>query len=129
MISSSSRAARHAGRVASRARGGYRSIGTKHHRWVVPVLRNHVPSVAYSTERILQLKSGKRAEEQPSTLYDPSRETENCGVGLVASLKSVASRRVVEDADEMLVRMSHRGAVGCDPCSGDGAGTFRTPTC
>jgi len=55
-------------------------------------------------------------------VYDPSRETENCGVGLVASLKSVASRKVVEDADEMLIRMSHRGGVGCCPASGDGAG-------
>ena len=49
-------------------------------------------------------------------------EKENCGVGLVASLKSIASRKVVEDADEMLVRMSHRGGVGCCPASGDGAG-------
>ncbi len=57
-------------------------------------------------------------------MYDPSRETENCGVGLVASLKSVASRKVVEDADEMLIRMSHRGGVGCCPASGDGAGEF-----
>ncbi|GMH87718.1 hypothetical protein TrST_g3101 [Triparma strigata] len=57
-----------------------------------------------------------------STLYDGSRETENCGVGLIASLKTVASRRVIEQADEMLVRMSHRGGCGCDPNSGDGAG-------
>lgn len=26
------------------------------------------------------------------------------------------------DANEMLVRMSHRGGVGCCPASGDGAG-------
>ena len=43
-------------------------------------------------------------------------------MGLVASLKSIASRKVVEDADEMLIRMSHRGGVGCCPASGDGAG-------
>ena len=47
-------------------------------------------------------------------------------MGLVASLKSVASRKVVEDADEMLIRMSHRGGVGCCPASGDGAGEFIT---
>jgi len=58
----------------------------------------------------------------PKTMYSADRETENCGVGLVASLKSVPSRRVVEQADEMLVRMSHRGGCGCDPASGDGAG-------
>ena len=55
-------------------------------------------------------------------MYSPSRETENCGVGLVASLKKSPSRRVVSDADDMLRRMSHRGGCGCDPASGDGAG-------
>lgn len=43
---------------------------------------------------------------------------------MVASLKSVASRKVVMDANEMLVRMSHRGGVGCCPASGDGAGEY-----
>jgi len=40
----------------------------------------------------------------------------------VANLKKVASRQIVIDANEMLVRMSHRGASGCEPNSGDGAG-------
>ena len=88
---------------------------------VSALLRGQIPSLNYSTERIVQLKSGKKSDEL-STLYDASRETENCGVGLVASLKSIPSRRVVDDADEMLVRMSHRGGCGCDPASGDGAG-------
>lgn len=77
----------------------------------------------YSTERILQLRTGKGKEEQPRTVYDPKNEKENCGVGLIASLKSVPSREIVEKADEMLVRMAHRGGCGCDPASGDGSGT------
>lgn len=87
-------------------------------------LKSQIPSLFYySTERILSLRTGnKNVESLPKTMYDPTRETENCGVGLVASLKSVASRKVVEDADEMLIRMSHRGGVGCCPASGDGAG-------
>jgi hypothetical protein len=76
----------------------------------------------YTTERILELKTGKKKADQPKVLYDPSRETENCGVGLIASLKSVPSRDIVEKADEMLVRMAHRGGCGCDPASGDGSG-------
>ena len=56
------------------------------------------------------------------SLYNKDSETENCGVGLCASLMKIPSRRVVVDADEMLVRMSHRGGCGCDPNSGDGAG-------
>jgi len=57
-------------------------------------------------------------------LYDAKDEKENCGVGLIANLKSKPSRHVVDVADEMLVRMSHRGGCGCDPASGDGAGEF-----
>jgi len=90
---------------------------------VLNVARNLLPgTLFYTTERILELKTGKRKEFQPKTVYDASHETENCGVGLVASLHSIPSRKVVEDAEEMLVRMSHRGGCGCDPASGDGAG-------
>ena len=31
---------------------------------------------------------------------------------------------MIDQADEMLVRMSHRGGCGCDPNSGDGAGVL-----
>ena len=90
---------------------------------VTSSLRSQVPSLFYSTERIVSLRTGNsNVESHPKTVYDPTRETENCGVGMVASLKSVPSRRVVDDADEMLIRMSHRGGVGCCPVSGDGAG-------
>lgn len=77
-------------------------------------------SVQYSTEQVLKLRGSKLAEKQ--VLYDSNKESENCGVGLIANLKSKPSRHVVEVADEMLVRMSHRGGCGCDPNSGDGAG-------
>lgn len=86
------------------------------------LLRLKIPVSYYTTERILQAKTGLAKADQPKTLYTPSRETENCGVGMVASLKSVASRKIVNEADEMMIRMSHRGGVGCCPASGDGAG-------
>lgn len=41
---------------------------------------------------------------------------------MIASLKKQPSRATVTRAEEMLVRMSHRGGCGCDPKSGDGAG-------
>ena len=55
-------------------------------------------------------------------LYDNKLEKDSCGVGLVAQLKKHASRQIVLDANEMLVRMSHRGGCGCEENSGDGAG-------
>ena len=89
---------------------------------------NLFQSRLYNTEKVIEYKSGLKKEFQPRTLYRAENETENCGVGLVASLKSVPSRKVVEQADEMLVRMSHRGGCGCDPASGDGAGELQLVT-
>lgn len=82
-----------------------------------------LPSVLpYSTEQILQSRDSKIDLETKKVLYDHNNEKDSCGVGLIANLKSKPSRHVVEVADEMLVRMSHRGGCGCDPASGDGAG-------
>ena len=84
------------------------------------VLHQLLRPAYYSTEQILKLRNSKVNEKQ--TLYNANDETENCGVGLIANMKSIPSRHVVEVADEMLVRMAHRGGCGCDPNSGDGAG-------
>ena len=91
------------------------------------LLRGNQQYLMFSTDRVAQLKTeklGRKQEDRPKSLYAPDQETENCGVGLIASLKSVPSRDIVEKADEMLVRMSHRGGCGCDPASGDGSGRF-----
>ena len=55
-------------------------------------------------------------------LYDPAYEHDACGVGFVCNIKNVKSRRIVEQGLEILVRLTHRGAVGADPRAGDGAG-------
>lgn len=60
--------------------------------------------------------------EQPLGLYDPKYDKDSCGVGFVAELSGESSRKTVTDAVEMLVRMSHRGACGCETNTGDGAG-------
>ncbi|KAJ8772038.1 hypothetical protein K2173_027215 [Erythroxylum novogranatense] len=60
--------------------------------------------------------------EKPLGLYDPSFDKDSCGVGFVAELSGQSSRKTVTDALEMLIRMSHRGACGCENNTGDGAG-------
>ena len=55
-------------------------------------------------------------------LYDPANEKENCGVGFVAHIKGHRSHQIILDADEVLRNMDHRGACGCEPNTGDGAG-------
>ena len=58
----------------------------------------------------------------PRGLYDPSLERDACGLGFVADLRRPASHDVVTKGIEILRRLAHRGAAGCDPCTSDGAG-------
>ena len=55
-------------------------------------------------------------------LYSPEQEKDNCGVGFIAHKYGDKSHRVVEQGLEILIRLAHRGAVGADPETGDGAG-------
>lgn len=55
-------------------------------------------------------------------LYDPQFEHDSCGVGFVVNIKGVKSHSIVEQALQILVNLEHRGACGCDPETGDGAG-------
>lgn len=55
-------------------------------------------------------------------LYDPSLEHDSCGVGFVCHLDGKASNALVQQGLQVLENMEHRGACGCDPNSGDGAG-------
>ena len=55
-------------------------------------------------------------------LYDPAFEKDSCGVGFVAHIKGQRSHQIVADAHTVLLNMDHRGACGCEPNTGDGAG-------
>src|SRR5215203_2347107 len=55
-------------------------------------------------------------------LYDPAYEHDACGVGFICHIKGKPSHKIVSDALLMLENMNHRGACGCEPDSGDGAG-------
>ena len=55
-------------------------------------------------------------------LYDPGFEKDGCGIGFVVNIKGEKSHAIVEKGLQVLENLSHRGAQGCDPCTGDGAG-------
>ena len=55
-------------------------------------------------------------------LYDPRAEHDSCGVGLVTTVNRSPERKIVDDAIEVLVNLDHRGAVGAEENTGDGAG-------
>ncbi|MDE1921506.1 MAG: glutamate synthase large subunit [Candidatus Omnitrophica bacterium] len=55
-------------------------------------------------------------------LYDPRFEHDSCGVGFIAHIKGLKSHDMVRHGIEILENLTHRGACGCDPETGDGAG-------
>jgi glutamate synthase (NADPH/NADH) large chain len=55
-------------------------------------------------------------------LYDPVHEHDACGVGFVVNIKGVASHTIIEQGLQILANLTHRGACGCDPLTGDGSG-------
>ena len=55
-------------------------------------------------------------------LYDPSFEHDACGLGFVATLTKRPSHDIVSKGLEILANLTHRGAAGSDPLTGDGAG-------
>jgi glutamate synthase domain-containing protein 2/glutamate synthase domain-containing protein 1/glutamate synthase domain-containing protein 3 len=55
-------------------------------------------------------------------LYDPQYEHDACGIGFVVDIKGRKSPGIVGQALAVLRNLSHRGACGCEPNTGDGAG-------
>ncbi|MEO1998615.1 MAG: glutamate synthase large subunit [Planctomycetaceae bacterium] len=65
---------------------------------------------------------GLTAPPSLNGLYDPAYEHDSCGVGFVAHIKGQRSRQIIDDANQILRHMVHRGACGCEENTGDGAG-------
>jgi glutamate synthase (ferredoxin) len=57
-------------------------------------------------------------------LWNPAYEHDACGVGLVVDIAGRPSREIVDRALAGLVNLTHRGGVGADSRTGDGAGVL-----
>ena len=55
-------------------------------------------------------------------LYDPAAEHDACGLAMVATLRGTAGHDIIATALEALRNLEHRGAIGSDAGTGDGAG-------
>ena len=55
-------------------------------------------------------------------LYNPENEHDSCGVGFICNIDGAKSKDIVKKGLKVLNRLAHRGAVGADPKTGDGAG-------
>ena len=58
----------------------------------------------------------------PQGLWDGLHEHDACGVAFVATMTGQPSHDIVAKAVQALRNLEHRGAVGAEPDSGDGAG-------
>ena len=59
---------------------------------------------------------------EASGLYDPTRDKDACGLAMVATLRGTAGHDIIDTALTALRNLEHRGAVGSDAGTGDGAG-------
>ena len=66
------------------------------------------------------MNSNKMPHQQG--LYDPRYEHDACGVGFIVQMKGIQSHTIVENGLTMLLNLDHRGAVGAETNTGDGAG-------
>src|SRR5689334_19677339 len=57
-------------------------------------------------------------------LYHPSHEHDACGMGFVVNLDGRKTHEIVQKGIQVLINLTHRGACGCDPETGDGAGVL-----
>jgi glutamate synthase (NADPH/NADH) large chain len=62
------------------------------------------------------------AQPGPGGLYDPANEHDACGVAFVATMRGEPGHDIVDLALTALRNLDHRGAVGAEADSGDGAG-------
>ncbi len=63
-----------------------------------------------------------RTAPDANGLYDPARDRDACGLAMVATLRGRAGHDIVRTALDALTNLEHRGAVGSDAGTGDGAG-------
>ena len=62
------------------------------------------------------------AMPEATGLFDPRNERDACGLAMVATLRGTAGHDIIATALQALRNLEHRGAVGSDAGTGDGAG-------
>ncbi|HUX27198.1 MAG TPA: glutamate synthase large subunit [Terracidiphilus sp.] len=70
----------------------------------------------------MQTSNHRIRTPQAQGLYHPQNEHDACGMGFVASIRGEKSHEIIRKGIEVLINLTHRGACGCDPETGDGAG-------
>jgi len=85
-------------------------------------LIEHVGHVVNIEMKIKKKMRINRGFPEKQGLYNPENEHDSCGVGFVCNISGKKSNDIVKKGLKILNRLTHRGAVGADPKTGDGAG-------
>ena len=80
------------------------------------------PRHVASAEAINPAASGLSGLPAKQGMYNPAFEKDACGLAMVATLRGEAGHDIVQLALEALRNLEHRGAIGSDAGTGDGAG-------
>ena len=72
--------------------------------------------------RFVDVSANNPAAASSRGVYDPADDRDSCGVGFVARISARPEHAIVETALQVLINLEHRGAVGADTSTGDGAG-------
>src|SRR5258705_1246009 len=76
----------------------------------------------------IQTKYQRNGLPPAQGLYNPANEHDACGIGFVVNISGQKSHDIVQKGIQVLINLTHRGACGCDPETGDGAGlTIQLP--
>src|SRR5687768_11319486 len=86
--------------------------------------KHRAPTDDASTNRRVPMNARTRHHDRQAPLWSPAFEHDSCGVGLVVDIAGRPSRQIVERALAGLVNLTHRGGVGADSRTGDGAGVL-----
>lgn len=75
-----------------------------------------------TAERVVSPFQRFAAYPEASGLYSPENEKDACGLAVIATLRGEPGHDIVDAALTALRNLEHRGAVGADEGTGDGAG-------
>jgi glutamate synthase domain-containing protein 2/glutamate synthase domain-containing protein 1/glutamate synthase domain-containing protein 3 len=84
--------------------------------------QNAQPSAQPNAQPSAQPNAQSSAQPSGEGLWHPAFEHDSCGIGMLVDIGGKRSHKLVEDAVQILEALTHRGGVGYEPETGDGAG-------
>lgn len=81
-----------------------------------------LPSLASAKQTSLKRKSPSVISRFPQSLYDANYEHDACGVAFIADITGRKSHSLITQSMIALKNLQHRGALGAEGNTGDGAG-------